>query len=73
MKKIFLCAAAVAMLGLAACSNKQADADTATIDTPQNDTIVMVSDSVSVESLNKDSVQVTEQVEAAEVVTPAAN
>lgn len=72
MKKIFICAAAVAMLGLAACSNKSAEnADTAAIESAANDTLVMVEDSISVESVGQDSLQVTEQVNAAEVVTPA--
>ena len=65
MKKVFLGVAAVAMLGLAACANKEKEAaDSAAIDSAM-DTIVVVSDSIAVESIAPDSVQVTETVEAA--------
>ncbi len=71
MKKVFLCAAAVAMLGLAACSNKNAEnADTAALDSLQ-DTTVVVETEVAVDSINPDSAAVAVTEAAAEVVTPA--
>ncbi len=72
MKKVFLGVAAVAMLGLAACSNKDKEAADSAIDSANLDTVVAVVDSLAVESIAPDSVQVTETVEAVEAVTPAA-
>lgn len=73
MKKVFLCAAAVAMLGLAACSNKAAEnTDTVALDSPATDTTIVVAESIAVDSINADSAQVTVAEAAAEVVTPAA-
>lgn len=71
MKKVFLCAAAVAMLGLAACSNKDnTAADTASIDSV--DVTVAEADSVSVDTANGDTT-VTVAQEVVETVTPAGN
>lgn len=67
MKKFMLCAAAVAMLGLAACSNKQSEAtDTASV-TDSADIVVEEVDEVTVDSINPESAQVN--VEQTEVVT----
>lgn len=72
MKKIFLCAAAVAMLGLSACSSKNAaNADTAAVESAANDTIIETVTAVEVESINPDSATVQVVEGAAEVVTPA--
>lgn len=68
MKKVFLCAAAVAMLGLASCSNKAAEAE----DSAVLDTAVEVVTEVAVDSVNPDSAQVTVEQAAEEVVAPAA-
>lgn len=72
MKKVFLCAAAVAMLGLAACSNKAAEAaDTATVDSDSVNVEVAQFDSVAVDSINDSTVAVSETVETVAVETPA--
>ena len=73
MKKIMLCAAAVAMLGLASCSNKQAEtADTASVAESANVEVVEATE-VTVDSINPESAQVN--VTETEVVTetPAQN
>lgn len=73
MKKVFLCAAAVAMLGLASCSNKNANAeDSAAVDSVAMDTAVEVATEVEVDSINPESAQVTVEQAAVETVTPAA-
>lgn len=73
MKKVFLCAAAVAMLGLAACSNKASEnADTVALESADADTTLIVAESIAVDSISPDSAQVTVAEAAAEVVTPAA-
>lgn len=71
MKKVFLGVAAVAMLALAACANKDKEAVDSAMDSANLDTIVAVEDSINVESIAPDSVQVTETVEAAAAVVPA--
>ena len=70
MKKVFLCAAAVAMLGLAACSNKAAEnADTVALESADADTTLIVEESIAVDSISPDSAQVTVAEGAAEAVT----
>ena len=69
MKKFVMGVAAVAMLGLAACSNKTAETtESANIDSTA-DTLTYIEESISVESVSPDSVQITENEEAAQVVT----
>ncbi len=68
MKKVFLGVAAVAMLGLAACSNKaNTTEDTASVDSVE---VAVVEDTVvAVDSANDTAVVATEEVAAVE--TPA--
>ncbi len=73
MKKVFLGVAAVAMLGLAACANKEKEAVDSAIDSADFDTVVVVADSINVESIAPDSALVSETVEAAAAVVPAGN
>lgn len=67
MKKFMLCAAAVAVLGLSACSNKEAknnDSDSVNVNVEEIT-------AVSVDSINPESAAVNVAQEVVETVTPA--
>lgn len=67
MKKFMLCAAAVAVLGLSACSNKENKAN------DSDSVLVNVEEvaAVAVDSINSDSANVAVAEEVVETVTPA--
>lgn len=77
MKKILFSLAAVAMLGLVACSSNGKDAaDTASVDSPAADTTVAIVEEteVAVDTNNQgqpEAVEVAQQGEAVEAATPA--
>ncbi len=77
MKKIILSLAVVATLGLVACSsNGNGAADTASVDSPEQDTnITMVEETEAVVDTNNqgqpEAVEVTQQAAEVETVTPA--
>ena len=66
MKKIMICAAALAMLGLSACSNKEAKeaADSVNVE-------IQEVTEVTVDSINPDSAAVNVAQQTVETVTPA--
>lgn len=68
MKKIMICAAAVAMLGLSACSNKEAKAnDSDSVNVTVNEAVV-----AAVDSAGDTIVAVEQNVEVAPVDSTAA-
>lgn len=72
MKKVFFGVAAVAMLGLAACSNKNAEnAETASVDTTPIEVAVATDTTVTVDSLNDSTAAVTETVTTEVAAAPA--
>lgn len=73
MKKFIMCAAAVAMLGLASCSGNKAEAtDSLAADTQAVDTMVMQETAVAIDSIAPDSAQITVAQETVEAAVPAA-
>ena len=71
MKKFMICAAAIAMLGLAACSNK--DSKTTDSLTDSVDVNVAEETQTTVDSISPDSAVVNVQQTVVETVTPVAD
>lgn len=67
MRKFMLCAAAVAVLGLSACSNKEAK----TADSDSVNVNIEEIDQVTVDSLSPDTALVNVEQTTVETVTPA--